>query len=79
MSGCEKDKGSEEYKAFVSKYGAASHYYCDKDTGFFMMEYYNYKRGEKRIQTIRNDLNQPTRCGNTEIAVIETSKGTNRW
>jgi len=80
FSGCTADKpASENYKKFVSTYKNDTRYFCDKNTGFFMKEYFYYKHQELPfLDVVNNDLKQPTRCGRVEINVNETSAGTQR-
>ncbi len=79
FTGCEINPPSKNYKAFVKKYGNSSRFYCDKSTGFFMKEYYWKSRNTlPTLRVMKNDLEQPIRCGEAFIKVLETSQGTER-
>jgi len=79
FTGCEFNADSKEYKAFKKEYGSSSRYYCDKETGFFMYQYfYQNHTHYPTTKVVDNDLDQPTRCGDAHIKVNETSMGTSR-
>ena len=75
LTGCSESTG---YKEFVKEHGNSSRYFCDK-TGFLMHEYFYQKSQDVPILRIKeNDLDQPIRCGEAGINVLETSAGTQR-
>ncbi len=79
IQGCSIDEHSKEQKQKYKEWGATSNYFCDKQTGFLMKEYF-WQRNSKipTIIIIENDLDQPVRCGNATINVLETQNNTSR-
>ncbi len=78
ISGCNSD--SKEYKEFKKEYNSKYYFYCDKNTGFLMKQLFWNKYDRVLVtRLIKNDLDQPIRCGESTITTIETSEGTNRW
>ncbi len=79
LQGCEINPPSKDYTDFVEKYGNSLRYYCDKETGFFMKEFFWQSTNKNpSLSVIRNDIEQPVRCTGADISVLETSLGTQR-
>jgi len=79
FTGCEFDPPSDTYKQFKKDHNDSSRiYYCDKNTGFLMEQYVYDFSNSIFIYIKENDLNQPIRCGQASIQVLETSAGSSR-
>ena len=79
LTGCEINPPTEVYKQFKKDHNnSTSYYYCDKQIGFLMKnQVYDFSHSVL-TSIVTNDLDQPTRCGQSNIQVLETSYGTNR-
>lgn len=79
FSGCaKKDTYNPDYVIFVEENNGNTKYFCDKSTGFLMRTEWYKPNGGKYTYLITNDIDQPTRCGEATINVLETSQGTRR-
>ena len=79
FTGCESNPPSDTYKQFKKDHNNSStFYYCDKSTGF-LMEQQVYNNLNSIFTYIKeNDLDQPIRCGQANIQVLEISAGSSR-